>query len=156
MNEPYISYLSLLNEMISAFESLTVLTQEMAAAVRRDDLTAVEQVMKREQAMFLTLRGLEQQQATQLSQLGLTGVPLSQLHTSYPQNLQLQAKETAENLKRQFTIYQGAAHVTRDTLECNLYEIDRVLANLDVESGGIGYTTAASELPSTLKTDFRA
>lgn len=156
MDAPYVAYLSLLDELRRALATLTELAQKKTDAVRNDDLAALDLVLKQEQVLSLTLRGLEQKKTAQLAQLGLTDLPLLQLYTAYPQELQLQAKETAEELKRQFTLYQGAAEVSRNTLECNLHEIEKVLADMGGTESGIGYTPPGAELPHAMKTDFRA
>lgn len=156
MNKPYAAYLDLLDEIRRTLASLTVLAHEKASAVWKDDLTALEAVLKQEQALFLTMRGLEQKKADQLTELGLSDLPLAQLYTAYPPELQLRAKETAENLKCQFQIYRGAAEVARNTLECNLHEIDRALEGMGCREGSIGYAPAGTELPHGMKTDFRA
>lgn len=154
MNEHYLAYLSLLDELASKLDSLTELARQKTEAVRKDDLNALDQALKQEQVLALALRGLESKRAKQLEQLGLAGVPLSKLAASYPEDLQMKAKKTAENLKTQYEIFCSANEVARNTLECNLHEIEKVLAGTG--SAGIGYTSSEVDLPKPLKTDFRA
>lgn len=157
MVEQYLAYLNLLDDLRRVLESLTNIARQKTDAVRRDDLNALDLALKQEQAQGLALRGLEQRMAKELQRLGLTNVTLSQLGDHYPEELQLKARSTAEALKNQYDLYQAAAEVARNTLECNLHEIEKFLANAESSPlGGAGYTAPGAELPSAMKTDFRA
>lgn len=148
--------LELFDTIAGTLEQLAELGRKKAAAVQADDLVALNEVLKQEQALSLSVRGLEQKRAELLSQFGLTAVPLSEVHEHFPSELRLRAKNTVEQLQRSYEIYRSAAEVARDTLECNLHEIEKVLANAGVDPNiGTGYTQEV-DLPSQLKTDFHA
>ena len=49
----------IINQMIALFEENLPLEQEKLRAVQEDDVAAVEDCMKREQAVVLQMRGLE-------------------------------------------------------------------------------------------------
>ena len=75
----------------------------------------------------------------------------------YPEPLRLEAKKTVEHLQQQYQLFRSAAQVARSTLECNLHEIEKILAQ---EGGaaldGPGYQGSDPQLPKPLRTDFRA
>ena len=50
MDGLYLSYLDLLGEVGATLERLSQLAQEKTAAVRRNDLTALDEALKQEQA----------------------------------------------------------------------------------------------------------
>ena len=157
MDSAYMTYLALLDEVSGILEHLSELAQRKAAAVRADDLISLEQVLKQEQALSLNLRGLEQKRGSQLAQLGLAQTPLSALVAAYPKHLQMRAKQSVERLQQQYAMYRGAAEVARNTLECNLHEIEKVIAALSGDSvNGPGYMPPSVEPPRAMKTDFRA
>lgn len=106
--------------------------------------------MKREQVISLSLRGYDQKRDAMLAQLGLRGVTLSQLEDHSPPELQLETKRTVEQLRRQYTLFQSASQVARDTLEINLRAIERLQA---AQAGG---TAEAEEQRKDHQTDFRA
>ena len=106
--------------------------------------------MKREQVISLSLRGYDQKRDAMLAQLGLRGVSLSQLEDHSPPELQLETKRTVEQLRRQYTLFQSASQVARDTLEINLRAIERLQA---AQAGG---TAEAEEQRKDHQTDFRA
>ncbi|MBQ2697722.1 MAG: flagellar export chaperone FlgN [Clostridia bacterium] len=149
--------LALLGEVGKTLDRLSDLAMVKVAAVRRDDLMALDEVLRQEQALALALRGLDQKRDKLLAALDLTGVPLSALADHCPKELQQQAREVAGRLRQQYELYQTRAEVARNTLEMNLHEIERVLDSMGVprpESGG--YQPADPEPPRRMKTDFRA
>lgn len=157
MDAPYLDYLSLLNELCGHFSSLCDLAHQKTAAVQHDDLLALDKVLKQEQALALTLRGFEPKRLKQLEALGLSGVPLSKLADAYPSHLRMRAKETAEQLQTQYQLYQAAAEVARNTLECNLHEIEKIVSDMGGDAvSGPGYSSPDLDLPRPMKTDFRA
>lgn len=157
MEAHYLSYLALLDELGDHLDRLSELARQKAAAVRQDDLAALNEVLKQEQAISLSLRGLEQKRLALFSQLGLDGVPLSGLADHCPPALKARAKESAEGLLQRYQIYHSASEVARNTLECNLHEIEKVISDLGGNPAeGVGYTLPGVEPPQAMKTDFRA
>lgn len=151
-------YLSLLQEVSRTLEHLTGIAQKKTEAVRKDDLVALDECMKQEQALSLALRGYEQKRLAALPALGLVDVPLSMLSTHYPLDHQMEAKSVSEALLTQYRLYNSAAEVARSTLECNLHQIEKILAEAGVDPvPGFGYGTANSAVPpASMRTDFRA
>lgn len=157
MADVYTSLLDLLRDTTARLDELTGLAQEKIQAVRRDDLAALEQVLNQEQAAALALRGLDQRRERLLAEAGLDAVPLTELHTKYPAETRLLAKQTAEDLRRQYQLYRHTADVARNTLECNLHEIERFLAGEAGEPlSGPGYGAPDIEPPPAMRTDIRA
>ncbi len=155
--QAYTDYLALLETLSEHLEQLTEAALEKAAAVRSDDLMALDRILNREQALALTFRGLEQKRLKLLSDMGLGDVPLHALAEQYPPELRLQTRKTVEALQRQYQVYKSAAEVARNTLEINLHEIEKLLdANGGVQPSGAGYARPDAEPPSNMKTDIRA
>ncbi|MBR2928014.1 MAG: flagellar export chaperone FlgN [Oscillospiraceae bacterium] len=157
MNNPFYEYLQLLDQIGEQVEHLTDLAKQKITAVRNDDLLALDEILKQEQASSLLFRGLEQKQSALLNSTGLKGIPLSSLAENFPPKMRLEAKQCIEQLQTRYRVYQTSAEVARNTLECNLHEIEKVLASMSPASaGGPGYQPAEPEIPSSMKTDFRA
>jgi hypothetical protein len=156
MNNPFHDYLILLDQLRGELEKLTNLAQEKAKTVRNADLNALDEVLKQEQAIALSFRGLEQKQASLLNTTGLVGVPLSSLVDNYPPKMRLEAKQVVERLQSKYKLYTTSPDVARNTLECNLHEIEKILSALGApETNGPGYEDQAPQPPSSMKTDFR-
>lgn len=159
MEDLYQSYLKLLRDMAGTLDRLTPLAQQKAEAVRADDLMALDEALKQEQAMSLNLRGLELRRVKLLSQLGLDQVRLNDLPGHYPPGLQGEARKAVEALRRSYDIYRSYSDMARSTLELSLHQIDKLLldAGADPKLVAEGYESPqAVEPPQNMKTDFRA
>lgn len=158
METLYRAYLRLMDDLAGDLEQLSTLAREKTDAVRRSDLLRLDEIMKQEQAMTLTLRGLEQKRLKLAGQLGLDGVRLSALADRFPGEMRPEARQSAEQLHRAYQLYRSCAEVARNTLECNLHEIEKIVAasGIDPAEAGAGYTGPGAEPPKNMKTDFRA
>lgn len=157
MGATYASYLELLRSLTGTFTQLTDVAKRKTQAVRMDDLAALNECIKLEQALSLTLRGFEQKQRAALTELSLTDVRLRDLPGAVPPELYTQAKEIVETLQGAYKIYRSASETALSTLECNLHEIEKILA-AQSEDVVLDYPAAREpvDLPTALKTDFRA
>lgn len=121
------AYLKLLDQLGRNMEQLTEIEQEKTAAVSRGDVAGVDECMKREQALSMSLRGLDQRREKLLEQLGLKGVPLRELADHAPEELLMDVKATAGRLRSQYAQFQAASEVARATLECHLRAIEKAM-----------------------------
>ena len=149
--------IELFDKLADTMKQLADLARDKTDAVRRDDLTALNEALRQEQALALAVRGFEQKRIELLSKHGLLDVRLSQLPAKFPAGLQLRVKNAIDRLQTEYQIYGSAAEVARDTLECNLHEIEKILSNAGVDpKTGPGYGSTDVDLPPSLKTDFHA
>jgi hypothetical protein len=148
-------------------EQLSTLACEKVTAVRNDDLMALDSILRQEQALSLSMRGMEQRRVELLEALNLQTVPLSRLPNSYPKDMQLGARKEVEALQNQYRVYQSYAEVARNTLETNIRDIEKALSKMDPgnhEPDSTGYATYAGyaqydedvEPPASMRTDFLA
>lgn len=157
MEERCTAYLALLDELQDSLDRLSALARRKINAVRQDDLLALDEVMKEEQALSLSLRSLEQRRGKLLAELGLEGVPLSGLVARFPTQLQPRATQTVRNLQRSYESFRTASEVARSTLECNLHELEKVIAaHGGNPAQGAGYLSPDAQPPKNMQTDFRA
>ena len=143
-------YLKLMRGLSRTLEKLSQVEREKDDAATRGDLAGVEACMKREQVLSLSLRGCDQKRDAMLAALGLKGVTLRELANHSPEELRLEVKGVAEELRRQYEIFQSASKAARNTLELNLRAIERVQA---VRAGD---AAQAEEQRKNHQTDFRA
>ena len=122
-------YFDFLDELADKLEELTEIAKEKTLAVRRDDLESVNECMKREQALSLALRTMDTKRERMLEQLGLAGVKLSGLPEHCPPELRQEANEVVEDLREQYELYRSAAEIARTTLEVNLHQIEKMIAD---------------------------
>ena len=152
------AYLKLLRELGDCLDRLGELSEQKAQTVRADDLLAMDEVLKQEQVLSLSLRGLEQRRVKLLAKLGLSDVPLAELPGKYPPELMDEAKQTVEGLRSSFKVFRARADMARSLLELNLHQIDKMIvaAGADPADVGAGYKAPGMEPPKNMKTDFRA
>ncbi len=163
MTTPFEAYLNLLQEVGRLLEQLAALSEQKAAAVRQDDLLALDEVLKQEQALSLNVRGLELKRMKLAPQLGLEGTSLAELPSKCPAELELETRETVRRVQNSYKIYRSGAELARSTLELNLHQIEKLVIaaggdpkDLDA-SVSAGYTAPpGTEPPRNMKTDFRA
>lgn len=88
-----VAVLELFDKITDILTQLAELERDKAAAVRKDDLTALDKSLKQEQVLALSIRGLEQKRTDLLSQFGLLELPLSDLPGKFPADQRMEAKK---------------------------------------------------------------
>ena len=137
MDEAYREYFGFMEQLGQLLDRLTELEKEKTAAVRRDDLLGVDNCMRQEQALSLSLRAMDRKREALLSGMGLRNVNLASLPQHCPEGLRQEAKAASEKLRSRYVLYRSAADVARTTLECNLHQIEKLLASREsVPMGG--------------------
>ena len=119
--------LKLLRDLTAVLEELTSLEQHNTQCVIQGQRGEVEACMKQEQILSLKLRGFDKKRAALLDALDLRNVPLRDLMDHCPKGTEKESKETVTALLRQYSIFQAASQVARNTLECNLHMIEKIL-----------------------------
>lgn len=125
--EAHEQYLQLLGEIETVISQLTEVERRKIEAVHKDDLLVVDECIRQEQAISLTMRSLESRRGKQLAELGLAGVKLSGLADSFPAELRQQAAGAAERLQNAYHDYTSISTAARNALERGLREIDRMM-----------------------------
>lgn len=128
--EQWSGYLKLLDNLGKTIEKLTAVEQEKTAAVSNHSVKDVDECMKQEQVLSLSLRGLDQRRERMLSQMELQGVPLNQLSDHAPDGIHLEVKAACEALQSRYRLFQEASQVARDTLECHLRAIEKAMDDI--------------------------
>lgn len=149
--------LTLFESIVSHLRQLTELAKRKTTAVRKSDLLELDKILKEEQAQSLALRGLEQKRISLITQFELENIPLTDLPSRFPPQLQQKARDGVETLRREFSIYRSAAEIARNTLECNLHEVEKFLAAAGAANdNGTDYRNGEVDAPPQMKADFRA
>lgn len=162
MTEACRAYLELLDAMGEGLDRLSALSEQKIAAVRKDDLLALDEIMKQEQALALAFRGMEQSQEKLMGQLGWQGVSLSRTAERFPPELRGEAVRAVQALQGRYQAYRAASASAREALEGGIREIDGMIAGMggapapqQAPPPGYGRREDAAP-PQSMKTDFRA
>ena len=132
----------MLEKLSAQLNTLTELQKEKTAAVLRDDLLGVNDCMKREQVVSLTLRSMDIKRGKLYQELGLPQRPLSALPESCPPAHRPRARKLSEQVLENYQIYRSAAEVSRSTLEINLHQLEKLIGAAQTADGQGGLTMA--------------
>lgn len=127
-NAAFQEYLKLLRGLSGTIGQLIGLERRKLEAVRANDVQAVDDCIRQEQVLSLSLRGAEQKRGKLLKGLGLENVPLSGLPQYAPEGLRIETREAMNELRRKYDEYQSASDAARTALERVLREVDQMLA----------------------------
>ena len=141
-------YLKLLRQLTGIVEQLAEVERQKAGAASRGDVAGVDECMKREQVLSLSLRGIDQKRDKMIEQLGLRGVPLRDLVEHSPEGLEVETRRVADTLRQQYEVFQAASSAARNPLEVNLRAIELYCAEREAEP--------PKEMETRRQTDFRA
>lgn len=153
------AYLALLNALRDGLENLSTLARQTMDAVEHDDLIALDQVMRQQQAMALSFRGLEQKRVTLLRQLGWERLPLSSLPERFPAELQAEARQAVESLQNSYRLYSELSQKAQSILLDNVHEIEHFIIEMggQLPDGNVpGYAPQPPQPPKSMRTDFHA
>ena len=146
--------LGLLDRVTVILGELTAVQKDVAASVHEDDLIRLGECMKKEQALSLSLRNIDQKRLRLQQQMGLEKIMLSALPEQIDSmELREKVKDAAERLSAQYRIMQSAAEVARSALECSLHQVENMIAGLGLDPEHVKDHTITTGGPHT---DFRA
>lgn len=122
------AYLDILRELSKQLEQLAGLENRKLEAVRANEVKDVDDCIRQEQVISLSLRGLEQRRDKALKAMGLEGIRLSGLIECAPSELRWETIEVVGDLQARYRIYRSASSAARSGLERVLHQVDRMLA----------------------------
>lgn len=122
------AYLGILRELTKVIWQLTEQTRRKLQEVRADNVKGVDDCIRQEQVLSLSLRGLEQRREKALKALGLGDVRLNGLIEHAPPELRTETVEVVRDLRGSYESYTAASSAARAALERVLHQVDRMLA----------------------------
>ena len=127
MDELYEAYFTLLGKLGEFLDRLSELAKTKNIAAQRGDVLTVNECVKEEQSIGLTMRQYDQRREKLLFALGLQGVPLSAMPERCPPNQRQAARAAADALLTKGRLYRAAADAARSTLECSLHNVEKLI-----------------------------
>lgn len=143
-------FLKLIKELSGTLDQLAGLGRRKVSCTRKGDLSELDECMRREQVITLSLKTLEKKRQALLQEMGLVDVPLPHLYEHYPPALRQEAKDAVEELQTQFTRYQSAAAAARSVMERALRDIESMMPE------NAPPLPSPDEPPPKMRTDLRA
>ena len=134
MNKDYAELAKLLEELAQTVDLLSQSQREITAAARAEDLAALGECMKTEQAYALTLRNLDKKRQEMQSRMGIADHTLRMVRSAAPDEESGRLIRQAETrLSESYKVLQSASEIARSTLECNLHQVEKMIEHLGVD-----------------------
>lgn len=137
----YNELLQLLKKHVTFFEQLAVTEQAKLHAARTQDITTLQECMKREQADTLTLRGYDKKRLQLQEKLSLQGLSYTQMLPLIPEEYRYEFSRTQKALNDAYDNYKKISDCAKEAIEVHLYYINNKLDELrkktKTASGGV-------------------
>ena len=125
--ENYVNFISLIKELIELFDALIAVEQKKLDSVVNNNISVVEECMKKEQAFVLRLRGLEQQRESIQTAMGMQGMAFREILTKVPQEILDELAPLFQELSEKVRAFQSVNDNAKEAIQVNLYQIQSVL-----------------------------
>lgn len=117
-----------IEEMIALFRKFTGIEQVKLQAVRENHVATVEECMTKEQALILSLRGLEKRRVESQQKAGYDGMTFHQILESVSQGEREELLPLFDELSRQVQMFQEVNEDANQILKTNLHVVNREIA----------------------------
>lgn len=121
--EKYTEFRSLIKEFLELFDALTSVEQKKLDAAVKNQVTFVEECMKKEQAFVLQLRGLEQRRESQQEALGMKDLTFREMLEKVPSEVQEELQPLFQELSKKVRDFQSINENAKDAITINLHKI---------------------------------
>lgn len=130
-----------LRDTIAFLKEISVVEEEKFQATAKNQIFIVEECIKKEQALLLHSKGLDQKREQLQKEMGIAGQTLRQFIEALPDAERPPFQEAFEALSAEIASYQEIHHRTKTMIEVNLHRINRELERMtgNPSGGNIGY-----------------
>ncbi len=156
MAAQYNDYLKLLLALQKDMIELAGILEKKIEATQQFDLEALNDCIRKEQAVSLSLRGLESRRPILLAELGYNDATLRDMPRLCPQEHKAETSRIVEVVLKDYEILRSLQNRARAMLERHMYSVQTslegqgVVPNLDDN-----YRTAPADKPKKLRTDLK-
>ena len=127
MDELYEAYFTLLGKLGEFLDRLSELAKTKNIAAQRGDVLTVNECLKEEQSIGLTMRQMDKRREQLCAALGLQGVTLSRMPELCPPQQRQDARAAADALLGKANVYRAAADAARSTIERSLHNVEKLI-----------------------------
>lgn len=153
----YRDYLHFLSDLHQEMNRLIQVGQKKIEAVQSHDLDALNACIRQEQAISLSLRGMEQRRQNLLAALEMSKVPLREMPNRCPEAFREETSRLVEQILKDYQIIESIQTPARAVMEQELRMIHSELEARGVEQElDDNYQVASASRPAELRTDIRA
>lgn len=123
-------FAELLRQFVELFDRMTPLEQEKLDVVKRNQVSALEEIIKREQAEVMALRGLDQKRECLQKELGFEGMSFQEILERLPKEQQPEFQELFDILGSRVKEFQSVTESSKVMMEVNLHAINKMAAQI--------------------------
>lgn len=122
------SFRELIQQFIELFDRMTPLEQSKLEVVSRNQVALLEDIIKKEQAEIMALRGLDQRRERMQEELGWKDLTFQEILRRLPEEERPDMKQLFDELAARVTQFQSVTESSKTIMEVNLHAINQMAA----------------------------
>lgn len=122
-----------IEQLVELFDRMIPLEQSKLDAVSHNQVSQLEDIIKKEQAEIMVLRGLDQKRERTQEELGWKGLTFQEILKKAPEEQKAELQKLFDELAGRVTAFQSVTESSRTMMEVNLHAINEMIAR---QSGG--------------------
>ena len=123
----------LIRQFIVLFDRVFPLEQAKLDAVSQNEISRLEEIIKKEQAEIMALRGLDQKREKLQAELGWKDLTFQKILMRLSEEQQTETKQLFDELASRVKSFQTITESSKTMMEVNLHAINEMIAQ---QSGG--------------------
>lgn len=121
-------FAELMKNFIELFDRMIPLEQEKLEVVKQNQVSKLEELIKKEQAEVMALRGLDQKREAMQKELGFEGMTFQEILGKLPEQESAGMKELFDALGERVGSFQRITESSKTLMEVNLHAINKAVA----------------------------
>ena len=122
------SFRELIQQFIELFDRMTPLEQSKLEVVSRNQVALLEDIIKKEQAEIMALRGLDQKRERMQEELGWKDLTFQEILRRLPEEERPDMKQLFDELAARVKQFQSVTESSKTIMEVNLHAINQMAA----------------------------
>ena len=126
-------FISLMKEMTQFFDAFQLIEKQKLEAAASNDILRLEEIMKKEQAEILVLRGFERKQQEIQAQMGCSGLTFREMIDRAPEQEKAELENLYSRLSESLDLFQKTTQSVKQAIDLNLHAIHKALEKVDAK-----------------------
>lgn len=122
-----------IEQLVELFDRMIPLEQSKLDAVSHNQISQLEDIIKKEQAEIMVLRGLDQKRERTQEELGWKGLTFQEILKKLPEEQKADLQKLFDELAGRVKSFQSVTESSKTMMEVNLHAINEMIA---MQSGG--------------------
>ena len=130
-------FADLIRQFAELFDRLIPLEQEKLDIVKQNQVSALEDIIKREQAEIMTLRGLDQKRERLQKELGFPDMTFSEILERVSGDEKTELQKLFEELGSRVRQFRSITESSKTMMEVNLHAINKMVTQKTYGSANV-------------------